>query len=355
MMGRFKGVKYVFNFNKLWECQQTGCSYVPGRIQYAVVTSGPCYFWTVYAPPGPMATDLYGLSFDKSVEQMQRDLVADFYSDNEVDNLLNLVEARQCLDGLQGSFEFLRKLCRGNPLKLVDFSNQFLSYSFGYAPLVSDIRKTVRGMSSIRTQLRQLHGRKTQQITRVKSTFGEISYPGIIDPSDPAWTSGYARRIFPTSQAVRRVGLHGISRVKYESTLFRELDYILSRYIASGPVNLAWEKVPFSFVFDWFVDTSDIIGRLDNTLMGGRKEIQDMWTSVKASCITPVYFKNNTSVLMFDEFQGAQVGLSEFRYYHREPLVLPGPSTGSSGRFGKKQSLLSLALFNQMVANLRKR
>jgi hypothetical protein len=116
---------------------------------------------------------------------------------------------------------------------------------------------------------------------------------------------------------------------------------------------LAWEKVPFSFVVDWFVDLTGLVDFLDNAIVGKNKKIDRCWKSEKYHVLIPSYKHiQGGSQFMFPTLDGQQITLSEVRYYHREPMD-PNLSIGLSGRFGKKQATLSMALFYQMIANLK--
>ena len=131
---------------------------------------------------------------------------------------------------------------------------------------------------------------------------------------------------------------------------FRTLDYLISRFGVSGPASFLWERIPFSFVVDWFVDLSGVLNSLDNTLTGSTKKITDAGISQSWKALIPVV-KTRVSPTFTDSNDGSQVALCELSSFIRKPIV-PSVSVGLSGRFGKSQLSISAALIGQMAANL---
>jgi hypothetical protein len=150
----------------------------------------------------------------------------------------------------------------------------------------------------------------------------------------------------------RIVGVRGHRVVEYNSSSFQELDYILSRFIATGPISLAWEKIPFSFVVDWFVDLSGLIQKLDNTLTGNRKVVEKCWSSETHHAFLAMIARESSSES--NALAGQVVAQAELKTYLRNPLE-PVSLIQSRVRFGKKQAASSVALLHQKVANLVRR
>lgn len=350
-----KSCVHTYVSNKLKPCHLTYRLYYGGRSNYATITSGVYRLWEYYAVPSLVSDGTVVLSFPRTVEQMKAAALHRFYSENKVDNLLNVVEAEQTVSGLRGVANVLSRLSRGRGLKLLDISNQYLAYWFGFVPLKSDIQKTYAGMRTIRDQLRRLRSRKSSDRVVTEKDYGTYSdMSGYPLPESPSWVSGFARKVYPTSLPLRIVGVRGRAPEMYDPGLLQDLDHICTRYLATGPTNLAWQTLRFSFVFDWFVDTAGILDRLDNALQSkAKKTVDRCWSSEKFAYIAPTHFKNVPNGYEYDEFQGQQVMLSEYKTYRRSPLD-PGIVIQGSGRFGKKQASLSLALIHQLVANLKR-
>jgi hypothetical protein len=225
------------------------------------------------------------------------------------------------------------------------------------APLISDMQKIRRAMPYIRANLKRLARNASAPKTVTSKCVGTISLntSGLTgwspsdNPNDATW---WHTRVLPLALPTRIVGVRGVRAMKYQLDVFNQADYLMSRFLATGPASLVWEKIKFSFVVDWFVDLTGLIDLLDNTLVGKSKRIDRCWKSEKYHVYVPAY-KHKHGQFTFYDLDGQQVTLSELKYYHREPMA-PDPSIGSSGRFGKKQGQLSLALIYQMIANLKK-
>lgn len=164
------------------------------------------------------------------------------------------------------------------------------------------------------------------------------------------YDDGSARWVLTSDTPPRRTcTVRGYRTQKFNTASFRELDYLMGRFGATGPTALGWELIPFSFVLDWFVDLRNITDRLDNLLTGNQKRILDV-------CLSEVYqakasAKLNVTGNYTSSNNGMELCTDIVRHYHRNP-VLDYNIVRGSGRFGKKQASLLAALLHQMMANL---
>jgi len=302
------------------------------------------------------------VTYTKTKEQLLSDAISSFYEVNEVDNLLNIAEGGQTLDMMKDIGQFLSNVFHGklNPrgLKLRQLSNAYLGYSFGIAPLVSDLKKLSREIPRLRGRLREAASKAQAPKTVTKSCKGTIAFQplslaGYSPVTDAPGTGGWWREQLIASPPLLVSGVYGRRSVEFKSSTLQQIDYLLSRFVATGPASFAWEKVPFSFVSDWFVDLSSVLDKMDNTLTGGGKSIQYAWTSEKIEANIGV-LKRQTGSNNYNEYEGHQVANVELSHYHRNP-VPADTSVRLAGRFGKKQASLSLALIHQSVANLKRK
>lgn len=315
--------------------------------------------------------DNLAVSYPKTIDELLESARQGFYDVNETDNLLNILEAGQTLDSMVSLGRMLSQLRKNtsslwlgkkasvpsHKFKGRDVSNLYLGWSFGFAPLLADARKIARSLPKIRKNLRDLAKRATRPVSVVRSSQGNITF-------SPTSGSGYGsatlytdyehwwtERINLLKAPIRYCGVHGTRSIEYKSSVFQEADYLLSRYIATGPVSLAWEKVKFSFAADWFINLTGTIDLLDNALTGMRKKIDYAWSSEGYRALVQVnltqYGDRNFP------YDGKQIALCDIRKYHRKPELVSYTPTWS-GRFGKKQTALSVALLHQMVANLKR-
>lgn len=152
------------------------------------------------------------------------------------------------------------------------------------------------------------------------------------------------------SPPTRITTIKGIRRHRYSTTAFSQLEYAMRRFGVSGPASFVWERIPFSFVVDWFVDLRGILNSADNLLTGSSKRIVDACMSEKYSfgmnCKVNNTYTGSQSQI---PAHGQIVCGTSFEYYTRKPIA-PTAKVVSSGRFGKKQLSLTGALLYQLIA-----
>jgi hypothetical protein len=341
--------------------------------------TGPFTIWSdmvdggsPVVPPKISLADL-NVTYPKTNAQLLEEARQAFYDVNETDNLLNILEAGQTLNSmvqvgnlmvaiknnvgslLSGS----RSKATDRKLKSTDLSNVYLGWSFGFAPLLSDIRKLAKQLPHLRGNLSRLAANTARPISVVRSCVGNCTFITPPAGSYGTWSGQYTdyqhwwtEQLTAVHRPMKRAGVHGTRSIHYKTKGLQEIDYLLSKYIATGPFSLAWEKVKFSFAVDWFANLTGTIDRLDNVLTGQRKKIQYAWTSEKFHYIGGVIY-GTYGDRNYPGFAGKLVAQSDIKKYHR----IPGSVDFSpqwSGRFGKKQMALSVALLHQMVANLKR-
>jgi len=355
---------------------------------YRTYYSGAYSLWNMYPVVPALNAGNISVSYPKTIAQLKQDALKAFYDSNETDNLLNLLEADQLVSGVKGVYDFLHRffdpryglkkknIGRGSStafggkrvftsgsnfeLNPLDVSNVYLGWSFGFAPLISDLRKISRALPNIRANLRKLAKQSAAPYTVQRSCQGTLgfSYTSGLNgygPDTPGYPTGWwHERLTQVQAPTRIVGVNGRRTIQYQTEEFQQLDYLISRFVATGPASLIWEKVPFSFVVDWFVDLSGLIIRLDNAVVSNGKQVLKCWSSESYETFVGVVkhkqaaFAANTS---YDNEIVAQYRLRSYlRSYERPDLVVQ-----VDNRFGKKQGSLLAALLHQKVASLRRR
>jgi hypothetical protein len=320
--------------------------------------NGPGAHWHSWGVYGKVSPSNMGVVFQKDIPTLLREAKHKFASTNETDNLLNLVESSQLIDGTGGFIEWVLPRKGKKPKlgkDLLGASNQYLYWSFGVAPLISDMKKIDAGIRKFKRDMDNYirNYRKPFTITAscsgslsIANTTGMSGYSPISTASDGSW---WHVGILPMGPVKRTVGIRGRRNVDYNSDAWKKLDYVISRYVATGPASFAWEKIPWSFVVDWFVDLTSIVDALDNAFTGFNKSIEDCWLSEKWEVLVPVYKHQEGG--WFSSQDGQQTALNEISYYHREYLN-PSITLGLRDRFGKKQASYLAALLHQQVAKL---
>jgi hypothetical protein len=143
----------------------------------------------------------------------------------------------------------------------------------------------------------------------------------------------------------------GVNSPKYNLDIFNKMDYYAKRFLSAGPASLVWEKVPWSFAVDWFVDLSSYIDALDNVLTGSTSKIHSISLSNHWAARFGVVRHSNSN--WNSTLDGQETAFNRLSYYHRKPYM-DSLSATPAGRFGKNQIALSGALLHQLVANLKR-
>jgi hypothetical protein len=340
----------------------------PGSLYYYTIlgvvheVSGPNCVVNDYGYPVEFDKDSVSTVYPRTEDQQINDALDRFYNLNDTDNVLNLVEGHQTLSLLRGLFEFtktnkvqaakefllnLPDVLRNGKKKMgKSLASKYLAYSFGVAPLMSDIYAITSSVKDLQSRLRQHRAGAGKEITVRSRLNGDFT--GAL--SGRIGSSHYNASFTPVGSPYRIVSVRGTRWDAYSSKAFSDADYLMSRFGGTGPISLAWELVPYSFVVDWFVDLRGVCNALDNLVTGSTKNVTDVCVSEKRSW--------NYAALWTDEYasgkftgpgssqNGRAVYGSELVRYTRKP-VSPSFRLASSGRFGKKQLSLLAALILQ--------
>jgi len=299
----------------------------------------------LFSLPGFTNVDV---TWSKSDAALIREAKDAFFNRTEVDNLVNITEANQLLSPFADNARTIL-----NKLPLLHLANGYLYYSFGVAPLLKDMKSMAKSWKDISPKMKKYLLRKSETVTGRSYASGKITlntnglaFYGL--PVSPG--GGYTQR-FITYKSPRKIcTVRGKHKSNYtpDSSLAR-LDYLATRFLTAGPASFLWEKIPYSFVLDWFVDTSRVINALDNALTGNKKSISDICLSEAWSILVSVHAQAREC--RFNTSFGDNVANVELSKFARNP-VTSDSHLGLSGRFGNKQVALTAALFTQIVTNL---
>jgi hypothetical protein len=342
--------------------------------------AGPSAHWLSWNPYGEITQNNIQVDWPESESALIRKAKNAFYDVNKVDSLLNTAEAPELVTSISPMYRkimgvqlvqntrnwrsILRTLRNNSKPSFGILCGGYLYYAFGVAPLISDMRRISSSVSSYKKKLEDaLKKAGTVETVHVRDS-GEVFGKLIADQNTGSLPAAYGEdtqldgswwhtKPYSLETPLRVCTIRGVRSSKFNTKLFGELDYLAKTFGVTGPASFAWERVKFSFVFDWFVDLSDILNKLDNTLTGGDKNIQDITLSTRWRVLCPL-IKHLRAVGQQSSADGQQTGSVELHYYDRKPIQ-DNIEVGLSGRFGKKQGLLSAALLGQMVANLKKK
>jgi hypothetical protein len=340
---------------------------------YKYVTTdigGNSAHWRTWGPYGDIFPENIQVNWDMSDHDLILQAKHDFFQQNDVDTLLNAIEAPDFVSGLKSVYNRvnvpvysrtipIKQLMRRSKNLLGFVSGGYLYYGFGIAPLVADMNKVSKAGASYSKRLKKtletagtavsVHKSCAGQLSSVLTNGNGLPLPAAYAPS-PDGSSSWHAAVNATFQPKKIVSIRGIRNHKYSSPIFGKLDDLMTRFGSTGPASLAWERIPFSFVVDWFVDGSDVFDQLDNFLTGSRKKIVDATISYKWQCSAGAI--KHVSGTTTSGVDGVQTAVNELSYYYRKPID-PSLSTGLSGRFGKRQIGLTAALLGQMATKLK--
>lgn len=234
----------------------------------------------------------------------------------------------------------------------------FLLWSFAIAPLVSDARKLHRALPRALEQAKKLNNVKPIRVTHragqgtLKGFNLDATLTRYHSGRSPTTTGNCFWTLVPSVMEAPsvHVTVRGETGHSFSSKHLQALDRLLGKYGVSGPASMAWELVPFSFVLDWFIDSSTLLGKIDSALTGGSK-ITDISYSYKWK------YHLDVSITGYKEWRPAEgnrvVSWVELSYYLRDGYTGNIDLVFWSSRFGKRQRNLSIALASQQLGAMR--
>lgn len=285
-------------------------------------------------------------SLKESVIEKARGLKADV--------LLNVIEANQIWPSVKSitlSLPNMAKNWKSLRSHIRTSSGAYLAWKFGVSPLLSDFMSIQRYMPKIGSDLkRHANSEKSRYVASAALTasYDSSSIPrSYVSGTLVEETTSQGRLQKPPM--VRYVLVVKPS-TKYHSEFFSNLDGLASRF-ATSPASLAWEKVPFSFVVDWFVDLRGTLRALDNVVGFSPYEVVGFSRSYGYS-IAMDAFLNRFSIC--DGSTLASYGLvsAEQSHYERSPVSMGATMPQWIPRFGKSQAGISAALISQQLSKL---
>jgi len=269
----------------------------------------------------------------------------------KADLLLDLIEANQIwpsVKSLTTSLPIMAKNWHSIRKVIRTASGSFLAWKFGISPLLHDFMSVHRYLPKIKKDIdtvRKAKPRRYSRMAELSASCVSLAYVnGLMGNSMIKWDSNVV--IPPRIRYVLVVK----PNTKYLTDAFASIDNFLSRF-ATSPASLAWEKIPFSFVVDWFVDLRGALQKIDS-LMGVTPyqvisftrsfnyHLANSWQGVyKSPC--------NGSVI-----QTVPVGSCECKLYERSLASTSTNLVMWKPRFGKSQAAISAALISQSLSKI---
>jgi hypothetical protein len=331
---------------------------------YFYETDGPHPHWYNWGPYGQIRMNEVLVTYPKSRQQLAREALHKLHTINEVDNLTNIVEAPSFITGLKELGHLIDKALFGGFNKSPRtsgasragalLSGGWLYWSFGVAPLISDIKKISSNFSRLSEDMKRFNdsvGKVVKTRSRCRGTLTVTpTTSGYGQPYDTN-TWWHLRPIGLITPPTRIVTVTGIrDRTKFSNGAVSKLQYLAERYLSAGPASFVWERIPYSFVVDWFVDLSSVVDAIDQVYTGRSDIVQSICASENWSISADV--ERHHVYSWTSDSEGYVTVHNELKHYQREPIDRPS-WVGLNSNFGKRQALHSAALLHQLVAKLR--
>lgn len=233
------------------------------------------------------------------------------------------------LPELKGTFNELRSAEFGRK----KFANKFLAYKFGIAPFISDLKTLYDGHDLIKAHIKKVNSRQgvpQKIIVPSGSITGSYSY------KVPSSSTGTSSRSEPWRGSRKTiVKLLYTRRLEQGDAIRAALDYYGAHILAIG-----WEKLPYSFVADWFFDFGGILDLLEPKWQVPCTRVLSSCNVTKASLSIPlVNWDTRADVAV-------NVGSKEIHYFQRDAAPVTFNSLLNSG-FNLNRASIGAALYLQ--------
>jgi hypothetical protein len=293
--------------------------------------------WTIGALSPSQEASLREDCFEKA-NQLKADVVLNLVEANQawpaVDSLIN------CLPEVAHNWKQIRKVIR-------TASGAFLAWKFGVSPILSDIESIQKYLPKMKDDIdRHVKGEKMRfsAIGKVTNSFSTLVSGG----SNHSFT-GNGRSIKPP--IVRYVLVVKPNNTNYHSDFFKKADAVLSRF-STSPASLAWEKIPFSFVADWFVDVRGMCRALDGLLGIKPYKVIAFTRSFSYTLETDVVYRSFSFCGSNPTVYEALTGTHTFKHYERSLASTAATWPFWKPHFGQNQAALSAALIAQQLSKV---
>jgi hypothetical protein len=220
-------------------------------------------------------------------------------------------------------------------------SGGYLTYSFGWKPLVGDLQKLGRLIDTVSKRidyLKSTYGRETRiSFYRKLDTYDLGVSPFVPDPINGG--AGFVKL-----QGIYRAGGYLFHKLEGLDGLNGMLRGCSAALGLNNPLGVLWEAIPYSFVADWFGRTQSLLSQQALQPFVGTWDLRRMSHSVSIEGIREYWIPRLSSVYE-PPWNAAQLAaIQRVSSYTRSP-GLPAASTWlTSTQLGSQQQLLASAL-----------
>lgn len=282
------------------------------------------------APYGYNWDDLEGPAYSNFLSEVR---------DEKTNLAVDLAEGKQTYKMVASAMDTIVGYARKIPVGPISvMSNAWLAYKYGWLPAYSSLYEVCKFTKNNLLQ-RQIKATKTKRTSHAGRSYANSGHIIVTD-------HGF------TTQRIR----YGARLVLRNNTM-----YDIQRLTSLNPLGIAWELVPFSFVFDWFYDIGGFLADSETALSMGQDLKYGFKTYSVKTELTHMW-KAQTYGFQMPPNGGSQAhrfinasAFSRFKSYDRQPISswsLPyAPS--AQVNLGSDQIISGLALLQQQFTRKR--
>lgn len=222
-------------------------------------------------------------------------------------------------------------------------SGNFLSFQFGWLPLVGDLKKLYSLQETIQKRLQFLKDTSGKRV--------RVSCGGDIDPYGPVETATnigdppvshyrlrYERQDYKGTWRCTGYIYHELEGLDDSLTQLKAFSAGLG---LNNPISVVWNAIPYSFVFDWFTRFGSLLDRLAVQPFGGTWQISDVSFSTQEKMTFRAYQSPSASADM-----NLLLGTGTIERYVRQ-VGLPASSLfATDAGLDTRKQLLALSLIH---------
>jgi hypothetical protein len=275
-------------------------------------------------------------------------------SELKADAVLNIVEANstwqslkqlaQCIPKMKENW---KRLTKRN--LLVTASSNYLAWKFGVSPIISDLTNIARFAPRMEKDYEKFVSGGRSRYSALYEGTASFYRPDTVAVINgvAVYTHKYSGFQYTIPPQLRYVLVTRPVNNVYLTDTFRKLSYIMTRF-SSSPANLIWERIPFSFIADWFVDVRGSLDKIDGLLGHEPFKVLSLTRSKAYKFQNSMHFTQRNICTGTVQWSGLQAQSID-EHYERSVLS-QGPKISWRPRFGKSQAGISAALIAQRLA-----
>ena len=238
-------------------------------------------------------------------------------------------------------------------------SNNFLAFSFGVKPFVSDIKAIVNLSEDVDKRLKHLIDMqgKESRLSFERDIVHEEPYQFFKswdNPNNTTYSEGHSSGVL-FKRISARTHFHVGAGLYQDLTDLKDANAKLKALVAAGgfnhPARVIWNAIPYSFVVDWFFSVGKLLDTLSVQPFGGTYEVGKVGYSVSTEATFQAYAR-------LDEYPGfhlddaflkgtALLGTISIKRYLRRPGFPAYSLMFSDGMLSTEQQVLALAMLEQ--------